>query len=178
MEPIALAKTQRRLALSLPYTIRTSAAKRHRERGGRKVRERSFPRRVDRADDRGETEGSEWPRLALLQRRYTHLQTLHGIRRSEAGRPTQPRQQQTPAHSARRCAPTLGDERYNRGRPRVGAAARPRGWTSVAASGSSSNETQNQLPRALCAWRAAYAHDGRHPTRKSQACSRSAASPG
>ncbi len=39
------------------------------------------------------------------------------------------------------------------------------------------NETQDQLPRALCACDAAYAHDGRHLQRKSQACSRSAASP-
>src|SRR3712207_4485720 len=41
-----------------------------------------------------------------------------------------------------------------------------------------SNETQDQLPRALCACHAAYAHDGKHLQRKSQACSRSAASPG
>jgi hypothetical protein len=41
----------------------------------------------------------------------------------------------------------------------------------------SPNETQDQLPRALCACHAAYAHDGRQLRRKSQACSRSAASP-
>ena len=41
-----------------------------------------------------------------------------------------------------------------------------------------SRATNHQLPRALRASHVAYASDGRHPKRKRQACSRSAAAPG